>query len=316
MAGAATVTDTTARPLRLTERLQGKFRGEILFEEPLSRHTYFRIGGPADAMAYPADLEDLKAVLAVARHDGTPVLILGGGSNLLVLDGGFRGLVINLSRSFQELSATGEQIRCGAGVRTSRLLAFSARAGLAGLEAVTGVPGTVGGAIHGNAGTHMGTITDHLDWVRLLDDSGEERCLSRREMGIAYRHVALPPGAVVIEVAHTLRRGAAAEIRRTISGLLVRRHLTQPVEARSAGCIFKNPSGDFAGRLVEQVGLKGLRRGGAQISERHGNFVVNLGGATAADVLWLIERAAGEVEARTGVALELEIQVVGSPCPA
>jgi len=310
------VTDTTAWSLRLTERLQGKFRGQILSREPLNRHTYFRIGGPGDAMAFPADLEDLKTVLAAARHDGIPVLILGGGSNMLVLDGGFRGLVINLSRSFQELSAAEEQIRCGAGVRTSRLLAFSARAGLAGLEAVTGVPGTVGGAIHGNAGTHMGTITDHLDWVRLVDDSGDERCLSRRELGIAYRHVAFPPGAVVIEAAHTLRRGAASEIRRTISGLLVRRHLTQPVEARSAGCIFKNPSGDFAGRLVEQVGLKGLRRGGAQISERHGNFVVNLGGAAAQDVLWLIERAAGEVEARTGVALELEIQVVGSPCPA
>jgi UDP-N-acetylmuramate dehydrogenase len=315
-AGAATVTDTTARSTGLAERLRGIVRGEILVGEPLSRHTYFRIGGPADVMAYPADLEDLKALLAVARRDGIQVLILGGGSNMLVLDGGFGGLVINLSRSFRELSSSDEQIRCGAGVRTSRLVAFSARAGLAGLEAVTGVPGTVGGAIHGNAGTHVGSITDHLDWVRLVDESGEERCLLRRELDIRYRRVVLPPGAVVIESAHTLRRGAASEIRRTISGLLVRRHLTQPVEARSAGCIFKNPPGDFAGRLVEQAGLKGTRRGGAQISERHANFVVNLGGATASDVLWLIERASAEVEARTGVALELEIQVVGSPCPA
>ncbi len=313
MAGAGRVTEMMGRGLGLTERLQGRFRGEILFEEPLSRHTYFRIGGPADAMAYPADLEDLKAVLALARRDAIPVLILGGGSNMLVLEGGFNGLVINLARSFQGLSAAEEQIRCGAGVRTSRLLAFSARAGLAGLEAVTGVPGTVGGAIRGNAGTHIGAITDHLDWVRIVDSSGEERCLSRPELGIAYRDVVLPPGAVVIEVAHTLRRGTTAEIRRAISRLLVRRNLTQPVEFRSAGCIFKNPSGDVAGRLVEQVGLKGLTRGGAQISERHGNFIVNRGGATARDVLWLIDRAAAEVKNKTGVALELEIQVVGSP---
>jgi UDP-N-acetylmuramate dehydrogenase len=300
------------RPTRLTEGLLGRFRGEIVFDEPLSRHTYFRIGGPADAMAYPADLEDLKAMLAAARRDAIRVLILGGGSNMLVSDVGFEGLVINLSRTFQGLSVADEQIRCGAGVRTSRLLAFSARAGLAGLEAVTGVPGTVGGAIRGNAGTHMGAITDHLDWVRVVERSGEERCLARRELGIGYRCVTLPPGAVVVEAAHTLRRGTTAEIRRAISKLLVRRNRTQPVEFRSAGCIFKNPSGDFAGRLVEQVGLKGLTRGGAQISDRHGNFIVNRGGATAADVHWLIERAAAEVRDKTGVALELEIQVVGS----
>ncbi len=297
----------------LKERLQGIIKGEVLANELLRHHTYFRIGGPADAMAFPAGLEDLKILLKVAHTEAIPVLILGGGSNILVLDGGVEGLVINLSRSFLELSAEGEQVRCGAGVRTSRLLAFSAKAGLAGLEGVTGVPGTVGGAIRGNAGTPLGTMTDHLDWVRLVDSSGEEGLLTRGEMGIAYRHAALPPGAAVVEAAFTLRRGAPEEIRRTISRLLVRRNLTQPVEVRSAGCIFKNPSGDFAGRLVEQAGLRGLLRGGAQISDRHGNFIVNLGEATADDVLCLVERAMAEVKAKTGVALELEMQVVGSP---
>lgn len=287
-------------------------RGEVLANESLSHHTYFRIGGPAEAMAFPADLEDLKALLKVAHDEAVPVLVLGGGSNLLVLDEGVRGLVINLSRSFLGLSADGKQVRCGAGVRTSRLLAFSAKTGLTGLEGLTGVPGTVGGAIRGNAGTPLGTVTDHLDWVRLVDRSGEERYLSRQELGIAYRHVAFPLGAVVVEAAFMLDRGVQEEIRRTISRLLVRRNLTQPVEVRSAGCIFKNPSDDFAGRLVEQIGLKGLRRGEAQISEKHGNFIVNLGGATAADVLWLVERAMAEVKAKTGVTLELEIQVVGS----
>ena len=299
--------------MKLRERLQGIIKGEVLANEPLRHHTYFRSGGPAEAMTFPAGLEDLKTLLKVAYDEAIPVLILGGGSNLLVLDGGVEGLVINLSRSFLELSAEGEQVRCGAGVRTSRLLAFSAKAGLTGLEGVTGVPGTVGGAIRGNAWTPLGTITDHLDWVRLVDSSGEERLLTREEMGIVYRHAALPPGAVVVEAAFTLRRGAPGEIRRTVSRLLVRRNLTQPVEVRSAGCIFKNPSGDFAGRLVEQVDLKGLLRGEAQISDKHGNFIVNLGQATAADVLWLVERAMAEVKAKTGVALELEIQVVGSP---
>jgi UDP-N-acetylmuramate dehydrogenase len=184
---------------------------------------------------------------------------------------------------------------------------------LTGLEGLTGVPGTVGGAIEGNAGTPLGAIVDHLDWIRLVDCLGEERLLTRAELSAGYRHCTLPAGSVIVEAHFTLRRAMATEIRRTISTLLTRRNLTQPVEVRSAGCIFKNPPGDFAGRLVEYVGLKGLRRGGAQISEKHGNFIVNLGGATAAEVLWLIERARAEVMVKTGVALELEIQVVGSP---
>lgn len=302
--------------LDLKERLQGSIRGGVLIGEPLSHHTYFRIGGPAEVMAYPADLDDLKALLKVARDEAIPVLILGGGSNMLVLDGGIKGLVINLSRSFLELSAAEERIRCGAGVRTSRLLAFSAKTGLTGLEGLSGVPGTVGGAIHGNAGTPFGAISDHLDWVRLVDCMGEERFMSREELGLGYRHCQLPTGAVIVEASFTLRRGISAEIRRTISKLLVRRNLTQPVDIRSAGCIFKNPPGNFAGRLVEQAGLKGLRHGEAQISEKHGNFIVNLGRATAADVLWLANRAKADVLLRTGVALELEIEIVGSPSAA
>lgn len=299
--------------LSLQEKLQGLIRGRVLTEEPLASHTYFRIGGPAEVMVYPAGLEDVKALLRVAREETIPVLILGSGSNMLVPDGGVKGLVMNLSHTFLELEVSGEQIRCGAGVRTSRLLALSAMRSLTGLEGLTGVPGTVGGAIKGNAGTSLGAIADHLDWIRLVDCLGEERYLARAEIDAGYRRCILPTGSVIVEVCFTLRRAEAEEIRGTISTLLVRRNLTQPVEVRSAGCIFKNPPGDFAGRLVEQAGLKGLRRGGAQISEKHGNFIVNLGGATAAEVLWLIERARAEVMVKTGVTLELEIQVVGSP---
>ena len=299
--------------LSLQERLHGLLKGRVLTEEPLASHTYFRIGGPAEVMVYPADLEDVKAALKVAQDEAIPVLILGSGSNMLVLDGGVRGLVMNLSETFLGLEVSGEQIRCGAGVRTSRLLALSAMRSLTGLEGLTGVPGTVGGAIKGNAGTSLGAIIDHLDWVRLVDRLGEERCLARKELSAGYRTCRLPAGSVIVDACFTLRRAEAAEIRETISTLLMRRNLTQPVEVRSAGCIFKNPPGDFAGRLVEHAGLKGLRRGGAQISEKHGNFIVNLGGATAAEVFWLIERARAEVMVKTGVALELEIQIVGSP---
>lgn len=299
--------------LNLSERLQGVIKGTILAEEPLASHTYLRIGGPAEVMVYPAGLEDVKAVLKVAQDEAIPVLILGSGSNMLVLDGGVRGLVMNLSQTFLELEVSGEQIRCGAGVRTSRLLALSAMRSLTGLEGLTGVPGTVGGAIKGNAGTSLGAIVDHLEWVRLVDRLGEEHCLTQGELSAGYRYCKLPTGSVIVDACFNLRRAETVGIKRTISKLLERRNLTQPVEVRSAGCIFKNPPGDFAGRLVEHVGLKGVRRGQAQISQKHGNFIVNLGGATAADVLWLIERARTEVMAKAGVPLELEIQIVGSP---
>ncbi|PWB78890.1 MAG: UDP-N-acetylenolpyruvoylglucosamine reductase [Candidatus Methylomirabilota bacterium] len=299
--------------LSLQERFHGLIRGQILVEEPLALHTYFHVGGPADVMVFPADLGDLKLLLKTARDEAIPVLILGGGSNMLVPDDGVRGLVINLSRTFLDIEAADKRIRCGAGVRMSRLLALSAMRGLTGLEGLTGIPGTVGGAIKGNAGTPTGAIADHLDWIRVVNGLGEERVVSRDALGAGYRRTALPSGSVIVDACFTLAPATAAEIRGTISRLLVRRNLTQPVTVRSAGCIFKNPPGDFAGRLVERAGLKGLRHGGAQISEKHGNFIVNLDGATAADVLWLIERARTEVMMKTGVALELEIQVVGSP---
>lgn len=299
--------------LQLQERFQGLIKGQVLAEEPLASHTYFRIGGPAEVMAFPADLEDLKVLLKAARDEAIPVLILGGGSNMLVSDEGVRGLVINLSRTFLGLEVSGEQIRCGAGVRTSRLLALSAMKGLTGLEGLTGVPGTVGGAIKGNAGTALGAIADHIDWLCVVDRSGEKQILTSEALGAGYRSTALPAGSAIVDAGFTLRRGDPRTIKETVSRLLVRRNSTQPVEVRSAGCIFKNPPDDYAGRLVERAGLKGLRRGGAQIAEKHGNFIVNLGGATAADVCWLIERVRAEVMAKTGVALELEIQIVGSP---
>ncbi|MBI4572684.1 MAG: UDP-N-acetylmuramate dehydrogenase [candidate division NC10 bacterium] len=276
----------------------------------MARHTSFKIGGPADLLVIPEDVGDLRAALAFARSQQIPVRVLGGGSNTLVRDGGIRGMVLLLS-AFQELSREGSEVTAGAGVRVSRLLAFSSRQGLGGLEILSGVPGTVGGAVWGNAGAWGGSTADHLVRVQLVTREGEERILAREVIPFRYRFSGFPEGAVITRATFALVPGNPTAIRKQISRWLVRRNATQPVEFRSAGSIFKNPPGDYAGRLVEGAGIRGIRIGGAMISEKHGNFFVNLGGARAADVLALVALAQERVRATAGVDLEPEIQVVG-----
>lgn len=294
----------------LAARLRGQMRGQVLAREPMAPHTSFRVGGPADLLVVPHDVEDLRLALALARAEGLPVHVQGGGSNTLVRDGGIRGMVILLS-AFQELERRGDEIEAGAGVRVSRLLAFSSRQGLAGLEVLSGIPGTVGGAVWGNAGAWGGSAADRLARVHLLRFGGQEATLLREAIPARYRSSGLPAGSVITRVVFALKPDDPGAIRRRISGYLVERNLRQPVEFRSAGSIFKNPPGDYAGRLVEAAGVKGTRIGGAMISEKHGNFIVNLGGASAADVLTLVALARERVQIATGILLELEIRVVG-----
>jgi len=294
----------------LAERLQATMRGQVLAGVPLARYTSFRIGGPATLLASPADPEDLKRALAFARTEGLPVHVLGGGSNTLVRDGGFRGMAISLC-AFQALERRGDTVAAGAGVRVSRLLAFCCRHGLAGLEILSGVPGTVGGAVWGNAGAWGGAAADALASVEIVLAAGQQCTLLRREIPFRYRASGLPAGSVVVQAVFALAPGDPAAIRRRISGYLVRRNVSQPVEFRSAGSIFKNPPGDYAGRLVDQVGLKGTRMGNAMISAKHGNYIVNLGGARAADVLALVTLARERVRTATGIDLELEVKIVG-----
>lgn len=203
------------------------------------------------------------------------------------------------------------RIRAGAGVRLSRLVAFCSRQGLAGVECLAGIPGTVGGAVKGNAGAAGGGIADHLAEVRLLLPEGDEHIFSRDQLEFSYRRSSLPAGCVVVEANFDLERGDPVEIRRRVSESLLERNRRQPVEWRSAGSIFKNPPGDYAGRLVEKVKLKGTRVGDACISPKHGNFIINLGRATAVDVLALIRVVQRRVHEDTGVELELEVQAVG-----
>ena len=294
----------------LAEELRATLRGKVLSHEPMVLHTSFKIGGPADLLVIPEDVKDLKAALAFARSKGLPSWVMGSGSNTLVRDGGIRGMVI-LPNAFQELTRVGTEVTAGAGVRVSRLLAFCSKQGLSGLEILSGVPGTVGGAVWGNAGAWGGSTSDHLARVQVVTDEGEELTLEREAIPFRYRFSGLPKGSVIVQATFALAPGDPTAIRQQISRWLVQRNTTQPVEFRSAGSIFKNPPRDYAGRLVEAAGVKGTRIGGAKISEKHGNFFVNLGDARAADVLALVALARERVRQTSGIDLELEIRVVG-----
>lgn len=293
------------------ERLEREIRGRILYGEPLARYTSFGIGGPADIMVCPEGVEDVKAVLVICREQGISCLLLGGGSNLLVRDGGFRGVVLFLDGAISHLRVERRRVWAGAGVRLSRLVAFCSKLALTGVECLAGIPGTVGGAVKGNAGAFGGSIADHLAEVRLITPEGIEETFSRERLEFSYRRCSLPEGCVVLEAVFDLELGDSVQIRRRVSENLVQRNRGQPVEWRSAGSVFKNPPGEYAGRLVEKAGLKGTRIGDACISPKHGNFIINLGGAEAADVLALIDLMRERVRAEMHVELELEVQVVG-----
>jgi len=292
-------------------KLEQQISGRILDGEPLGKYTSFGIGGPADIMVFPEGAADVRAALRLCREEGVPYLVLGGGSNLLVRDGGFRGVVLHLEGVFTQLNVEGKRVWAGAGVRLSRLVAFCSKLALSGVECLAGVPGTVGGAVRGNAGAFGGSIADHLVAVRLLTREGDEHVFSRDRMEFSYRRSSLPEGCVILEAAFDLEQGDTGEIRRRISANLVQRNRGQPVEWRSAGSVFKNPPGEYAGRLVEKAGLKGVRVGGACISPKHGNFIINLGGATATDILALIDLMQRQVREKMQVELELEVRVVG-----
>ncbi|MFQ5848575.1 MAG: UDP-N-acetylmuramate dehydrogenase [Candidatus Methylomirabilales bacterium] len=295
----------------VTQRLERQITGRILYREPLEPYTSFGIGGPADIMVFPEGEGDVQAVLQLCRDEGIPYLVLGGGSNLLVRDGGFRGIVLHLGGVFTQLGVEGKRVWAGAGGRLSRLVAFCSQVALTGVESLAGIPGTVGGAVKGNAGAFGGSVADRIAEVRMLMRDGTQQAVSRTQLDFSYRRSSLPEGCVVLEAAFDLEPGDAGQIRRRVSENLLQRNRRQPVEWRSAGSVFKNPAGEYAGRLVEKAGLKGVRIGAACVSPKHGNFIINLGGATAGDVLALIDLMKRRVQEEMRVELELEVRVVG-----
>ncbi len=290
---------------------------EPLREVPLSQYTTFRIGGPADLLVVTHTAHELACAVTVAQAHEVPWWILGGGSNVLVSDAGVRGLtIVNRCRGIQ--LCPGHRVWAESGVLLAGLARETIRAGLAGMEWAVSVPGTVGGAIVGNAGAHGGCIADRLLWAEVLHPDGKRVTYPAAALELTYRSSRLKTGelkGVVLSAAFQLEPGAGALLRQRAAEYLAYRRQTQPAEA-SVGSIFRNPPGDFAGRLIEAAGLKGAQEGQAQISAVHANFIINRGGATAADVVRLINRAQQAVWQQFGIRLEPEILLVGDwPSP-
>jgi UDP-N-acetylenolpyruvoylglucosamine reductase len=281
-------------------------------DEPLAKHTTLRVGGSADIYVEPSSEEDLRAALQCCRSENARSLLLGRGSNLLVRDGGFRGVVICLAHpAFSAIHAEGETVRCGAGARLKAVAAKARQLNLGGLEFLDGIPGSVGGALRLNAGA-MGCATfDILTEVRFMDDAGNVEARTATEVPVEYRSCPLFKTHIVLEATFRGRPDSAAAIAKRSEEFNKTRWQSQPKEP-SAGCIFKNPSKSIpAGRLIDELGLKGARRGGAVVSAVHGNFIVNKGSATAADVLELIEFIKSRARAERGIELREEVEIIG-----
>jgi UDP-N-acetylmuramate dehydrogenase len=286
------------------------FRGRILTQEPLSRHTTWRIGGPAEFFVIPEDRADLLLLLRLAANAGVPWLTLGMGSNLLVREGGVRGLVIHTAKLTELTLQQDGLVRAGAGLPLMRLIMACARAGWRGLEPLTGIPGTVGGAIAMNAGASGREIGQLVRQVLLVGANGERIC-NAEALAFGYRRSALDGREVVAEIELLLERGEAAALLTEVTEQLATRRAVQAVEGPNAGSVFKNPAGGQAWRLIDQAGLRGYQVGGAQIAQEHTNFIVNKGGASADDVLALIATVQQKVQEKSGVLLEPEVRIVG-----
>ena len=284
---------------------------QLLYNEPMSRHTTFRVGGPADVMAFPESAEQLCAVLEAAKVCGVPVLVMGNGSNMIVRDGGIRGLVVVLGERFAKIDVNGTEIIAQAGASLARVAATAQAAGLTGLEFSSGIPGTLGGGCAMNAGAYGGQLSDVLVDARVYLN-GEIRTLTLEEMQMGYRStLPLREGGIVLEARFALKEDDGEAIMARMKDLNARRRDKQPLNFPSAGSTFKRPEGYFAGALIEQAGLKGASVGGAQVSEKHAGFIVNTGNATAKDITDLIAHVQRVVLEKFGVRLETEVRIIG-----
>ena len=280
--------------------------------EPMSLHTTFRVGGPADTYAEPEDTWELRELMDTCSGAGTPCLLIGRGSNLLIGDGGFRGTVICLGKAFSKIEVDGEVITAQAGAQLSAVANAALEHGLAGMEFASGIPGSVGGALVMNAGAYGGEMKDILLAADILEMDGTPDRTDAAGLELGYRHSNIPElGRTVLGASFRLEKGDPAEIEAKMKDLNARRKEKQPLEYPSAGSTFKRPEGYFAGKLIEDAGLKGYSVGGAQVSEKHAGFVINRGGASAKDILQLIQEVQRRVFEQSGVRLEPEIRMAG-----
>ncbi|MEW6424852.1 MAG: UDP-N-acetylmuramate dehydrogenase [Bacillota bacterium] len=297
---------------KLARELMRLLPGQVHVDEPMKLHTTWRIGGPADFFIDPDGVESLARALGFAREANLPVTIIGKGSNLLVKDGGIRGLVVKIGSGFTRLSVQGNRVSAGAGVGLARLTAAAQDAGLGGFEFLAGIPGSVGGAVVMNAGAFGKAIGDLCEEVELMDETGRLTRRAGAGLGFGYRTSSLQDSKLIV-LAATFRgthRDRDA-IRAEAQGIFNRRKKSQPLGEPSAGSVFKNPPGFSAGFLIEQAGAKGMRAGGAAVSGVHANFIVNLGNATAGDVLTLLEQVKSLVWQKFAIELEPEVRILG-----
>lgn len=281
--------------------------------ESMSEHTTFRIGGPADLFVVPTTVEGLAAVVSACNKEGIYCFILGNGSNVLVSDKGIRGVVVSTAACLNNIELIGAyEIKCGAGVKLSRLSDLACENSLTGAEFAWGIPGTVGGAVYMNAGAYDGEMKDILVSCEYLTPDGELHTMLADEMDLSYRHSAFSEnGYVIVSATVRLKAGDKGEIRAKMDDFMHRRKSKQPLEFPSAGSTFKRPVGGFAAALIDECGLKGYSVGGAEVSEKHAGFVINKGGATCFDVMRLVEHIKKEVFLKKSINLECEIRVIG-----
>jgi UDP-N-acetylmuramate dehydrogenase len=289
----------------------GEIRGEVRFKEPLSFHTSLRIGGAADIFVVPQDVDDIRHALLFADREQLPVVVVGGGNNLLVGDRGVRGVALKLEGCLGRSEFQGEEVVAGAGASLSALIREAAAQNLGGIECLVGIPATIGGALAMNAGTPDGVIGDFVSVAYFLYPDGTLGEYKPNAGAFTYREFHFPPGAVLVGCRLRLTRRPQAEIQKDIKQRLKHKKQTQPLALASAGCVWKNPPGEVAARLVEKVGLKGKRLNGAEISAKHANFIVNRGAAAAADIHALMDLTRERVQAQFGITLEPEIRVIG-----
>jgi UDP-N-acetylmuramate dehydrogenase len=293
----------------LIDRLP-KVRGRLTADAPLAQVTWFRVGGPAEVMFRPADVDDLSAFLAAKPAD-VPVTVLGVASNLLVRDRGIKGVVVRLGRGFVEIEANGDTITAGAGALDFNVALTARDAGIAGLEFLSGIPGTVGGGLRMNAGAYGSEFKDVLESATALDATGARHDLAVAALHLGYRHCGVPEDWTFVGARFSGKAGDKLAIARRMAEIQEAREQSQPIRAKTGGSTFANPPGHKAWQLVDEAGCRGIRRGGAMVSDKHANFLINAGHATAAEIEGLGEEVRARVLAKTGITLEWEIRRVG-----
>jgi UDP-N-acetylmuramate dehydrogenase len=287
-------------------------RGRVTEQAALAPSTWFRVGGPAELLVRPADMEDLAGFLRDLPLE-VPVITIGAASNLIIRDGGINGVVIRLARGFGDITVEADGVIAGAAALDATVAEHAAQAGLAGLEFLSGIPGSIGGAVAMNAGAYGGDIAACLDWVEIVTRSGEVMRVEAHRLALSYRHAQLPPGSVVSRARLRAEPGDPTAIARRMADIKTSRESTQPVRARTGGSTFRNPPGQKAWELIDAAGCRGLTQGGAQVSDLHCNFLLNTGTASAADLEGLGEAVRARVLADSGVELLWEIKRLGVP---